>query len=211
MSYTAGTAIAGSRSIAPGTTRHAARGRADGRRAQGAAMMTLLAVSLAAFGVGLNDLGLLQRDGPHVNTIGDDVSSSFGVVAVAYVRSVGGVTNRALAGSSHGVSGLVTSKQQRIQVAVSITNRSNLPINHKSSQFTLLVTQGGKTRSLKPAAGNLPDMRVLPHAGIEGHLGFTLPLKPVTLTLQYRDPGRAQPIVIDLGDFTSRPGTTEHH
>jgi len=174
-------------------------------------MTTLLAVVLAAFGVGLNDLGLLDRQGPRPNRIGDDVSSSFGVVAVEFVRSVGGVTNRALAGTSHGVSGLVDAKHQRIQVAVAITNRSQRPIQHTSKQFTLLVTQGGRTTALKPEAGDLPDMRILPHAGIEGHLGFDVPQKGVALVLQYRDPGRTEPIFIDLGAYKARPAESDHH
>lgn len=211
MSHTAGTVGAGRSSIAAGTTRRVSSREADGRRAQGAAMMTLVAVSLAAFGVGLNDLGLLQREAPRPNTIGDDVSTSFGVVAVEFVRSFDGVTNRAMAGTGHGVSGLVTSSQQRIQVAVAITNRSNQPIDHRTAQFTLLVTQDGSTSALKPVAGDLPDMRVLPHAGIEGHLGFTLPNKRTHLTLRYRDPGRAEPIVIDLGDRTARSTSPGHH
>ncbi|MDQ1619455.1 MAG: hypothetical protein QOE19_2024 [Actinomycetota bacterium] len=165
-------------------------------------MVTLLAVVLAAMTVGLHDAGLLDR-GEQPNHIGDDVSSSFGVVAVEFVRSVDGVTSRALAGASHGVSGLVDASHQQIQVAVAVTNRSERPLQHSAQQFTLLVTQGGTTRALKPAAGDLPDMRIQPHAGVEGHLDFTLPRQRVHLALQYRDPGRDQPIVIDLGDYSA--------
>lgn len=160
--------------------------------------------------VGLHDLGLLDRGAPPANQIGDDVSSSFGVVAVEFVRSVDGVSSRALAGASHGVSGLVDSSHRQIQVAVAVTNRSEHPINQKAKQFTLLVRQGGKTQALKPAAGDLPDMRIQPHAGIEGHLDFTLPRKTAQLTLLYRDPGRHQPIVIDLGSSSAKPASPEH-
>lgn len=182
----------------------------EARTARLTAAATLVAVLLAALGIGLHQLGLLTRDGPRPHRVGDDVSTSFGIVAVEFVRSVDGVTSRALAGASHGVSGLVDASHTRIQVAVAITNRSARPIHHRSRQFTLLVDRAGRTQALKPAAGDLPDTRVLPDAGVEGHLDFTIPRKPVHLSLRYRDPGRAQPIVIDLGNYRARPVAAEH-
>jgi anti-sigma factor RsiW len=210
MSLAVGPTAARRADVVGGTAPRAARrSTREERRARAAAAVTLLAVMLAALTVGLRDLGLLDRSAP-THRIGDDVSSSFGVVAVEFVRSVDGVTSRALAGASHGVSGLVDASHQQMQVAVAITNRSQRPIHHTAMRFTLLVTAGGTTRTMKPAAGDLPDMRIQPHAGIEGHLDFTLPRKRVHLTLLYRDPGAKKPIVIDLGSYASRPAAAEH-
>lgn len=211
MSLAVGPASARRADVAERTAARARRGATGAeRRARGAAAVTLLAVLLAALTVGLRDMGLLQRGGAGPHHIGEDVSSSFGVVAVEFVRSVDGVTSRALAGASHGVSGLVDSSHQRIQVAVAVTNRSQRPIKQSAKQFTLLVARGGTTKAMKPTAGDLPDTRVQPHAGIEGHLDFTLPRKRVHLTLLYRDPGAERPIVIDLGDYASRPPSADH-
>ncbi|MDQ1626338.1 MAG: hypothetical protein QOI54_82 [Actinomycetota bacterium] len=179
-------------------------------RARGAALVVLLSVVLGGLAVGLHDLGMLggSRDGAH--QIGENVHASFGVVAVEFVRSVDGVTNRALAGASHGVSGLVDSSHSQIQVAVAVTNRSAHPIQQSANRFTLLVTRAGKTTAQKPQAGDLPDMRILPNAGIEGHLDFTIPRQKVHLTLLFKDPGRRDPIVIDLGTRQATAVSPEH-
>jgi hypothetical protein len=152
------------------------------------------------------------RAGAGGHHISDDVPTSFGIVAVEYVRSVDGVTHRALNGASHGVSGLVDGDHAQIQTAVAITNRTKAPITYSSKQFKLLITSKGTTTAEDPSGGDLPDMRILPHAGIEGHLSFVVPRSGARLALRFTDPGKAVPIVIDLGaaDFT-RTGNTHTH
>ncbi|MCW2598861.1 MAG: hypothetical protein JWM02_690 [Frankiales bacterium] len=178
------------------------------------AWVLLLAVLGAALVASLPKVDLSDSGQSHVfsgHRIGDDVRTSFGVVAVEFVRNVDGVTNRALAGASHGVSGLVDSSHVQIQAAVALTNRGDRPLAYSSTQFTLLVTAKGKTTSQVPTGGDLPNMRILPNAGIEGHLDFTVPRVPVRLTLLFRDPGRTAPIVIDLGTTTPTAGAPDSH
>jgi hypothetical protein len=184
-----------------------------GRRTSIAAVLAVAAVALGVLqGVRLTlgpaDSG--QSSGYHIS---DDVPTSFGIVAVEYVRAVDGVTHRALSGATHGVSGLVDSDHAQIQTAVAITNRTQAPITYSSKQFRLLVTSKGKTTVQDPSGGDLPDMRILPHAGIEGHLSFVVPRSGARLELRFTDPGRAVPIVIDLGptDFTRTSDTHAHH
>jgi hypothetical protein len=143
--------------------------------------------------------------------IGDDVSTSFGIVAVEYVRSVDGVTHRQLSGASHGVSGLVDADHAQIQVAVAVTNRTGQPVQSSVRQFHLAVRSGGRTTLVTPTGGDLPDTRVLPNAGVEGHLDFTVPSGPVQLDLRYTDPGRGDPVVIDLGTLTSSTDGSGHN
>lgn len=194
----------------PLPSRHARGGRGEGR-ARGVALLMLLSVVLGGLAVALHDAGLLGGSrGSSVHQVGDDVDASFGVVAVEFVRSVDGVSARALAGASHGVSGLVDSSHSQIQVAVAVTNRSTHPIQQSAQRFTLLVTRAGKTTSQKPQTGDIPDMRILPDAGIEGHLDFTIPRKKVHLTLLFKDPGTRDPIVIDLGDRRATPVSADH-
>jgi hypothetical protein len=184
-----------------------------GRRTSIAAVLAVAAVALGVLqGVRLTlgpaDSG--QSSGYHIS---DDVPTSFGIVAVEYVRAVDGVTHRALSGATHGVSGFVDSDHAQIQAAVAITNRTQAPITYSSKQFRLLVTSKGKTTVQDPSGGDLPDMRILPHAGIEGHLSFVVPRSGARLELRFTDPGRAVPIVIDLGptDFTRTSDTHAHH
>lgn len=145
----------------------------------------------------------------HIN---DDVKTSFGIVAVEFVRQVDGVTDRALSGATHGVSGLVDAGHAQIQVAVAITNRTEAPINYTSDQFRLRITQRGKSSVQEIRGGDLPDARVLPHAGIEGHLNFTVPRQSAGLALLFQDSGKKAPIVIDLGaaDFTAQSSDSLH-
>lgn len=179
---------------------------APSRRRTGIAVaLALVAVALGlARGVQLTLEAFGEPARPGGYTISDDVPTSFGIVAVEYVRSVDGVTHRSLNGASHGVSGLVDGDHAQIQTAVAITNRTTAPITYTSKQFTLLVTSKGKTVEQGAGGGDLPDMRILPHAGIEGHLSFVVPRSGARLALRFTDPGRAEPIVIDLGtaDFT---------
>jgi hypothetical protein len=144
--------------------------------------------------------------------IGDDVPTSFGIVAVEFVRSVDGVSHRALAGANHGVSGYLDSSQQQIQIAVAITNRGERPLTYTVHQFQLKATIKGKTAVLAATAGDLPDGRILPDAGIEGHLDFTLPAAAAVASLLFHDPGAKAPVVIDLGTISATaPGPVHSH
>jgi hypothetical protein len=143
--------------------------------------------------------------------IGDDVRTSFGIVAVEYVRAVDGVSHRALTGANHGVSGLVESGSQQIQVAVALTNRSSAPLTYSVRQFELHVRAAAKTTVLMATAGDLPDGRILPSAGIEGHLDFTLPVDAASLSLHFRDPANSVPVVIDLGTTAASSAPTHAH
>lgn len=136
--------------------------------------------------------------------IGDDVPTSFGIVAVEFVRTVDGVTHRALAGATHGVPGLVGNGKQQIQVAVALTNRGKQPLAYSVRQFQLRATVKGKTTTLQATAGDLPDGRILPDAGIEGHLDFTLPAADATMSLAFHDAGRSAPVVIKLGKIAAK-------
>jgi hypothetical protein len=128
--------------------------------------------------------------------IGDDVPTSFGIVAVEFIRTVDGVSHRALSGSTHGVSGYVEAGKQ---VAVALTNRGSQPLSYQVRQFELRATVAGKATIVPATAGDLPDGRILPDAGIEGHLDFTLPAAKAGLVLIFHDFGAAAPILIDLG------------
>lgn len=175
----------------------------DRRASAGAAAIiaAVLALSLAGVFLALHELGLVAADGRSasgVHRISEDVPTSFGIVAVEYVRSVPGLSHRSLSGATHGVSGLVDDNHVLIQAAVAVTNRVSHPISYRARQFQLLVTRRGKTTVQSATGGDLPDMRVLPNAGIEGHLDFSVPRTGATLALRFRDPGHPD-VVIDLG------------
>jgi hypothetical protein len=178
-------------------------------------LVVAIAGTAALLGVLVSVRTLMPDSSQHRSggfSIGDDVPTSFGIVAVEFVRSVDGVTHRALAGASHGVSGLVGDGKQQIQVAVALTNRGKQPMTYSVRQFQLAATFNGKTTLLPATAGDLPDGRILPDAGIEGHLDFTLPAADATMSLVFHDAGRSAPVVIALGRITAAvPGPVHSH
>jgi hypothetical protein len=182
-------------------------------------VITVAAMAVAVVGVAYGSALALTILGPGagvaagVHHINDPVPTSFGTVGVEFVRSVDGLTHRALSGATHGVSGLVDEDHAQIQTAVSLTNDLNKPIDFTTKQFRLLVIAGGKTTAQAPSSGDLPNTRVLPHAGIQGHLSFVVPRSGARLQLEFADPGSAKPIVIELGNaaFGPQPDTSHSH
>lgn len=191
----------------------AAQVRAEARPVRWGWLVVATATAVATLGVMLTVRALAPASSHEKHAtfvIGDDVPTSFGIVAVEFVRTVDGVTHRALAGATHGVSGLVGDGKQQIQVAVALTNRGSTPLAYAVRQFTLRATVKGKTTILSATAGDLPDGRILPDAGIEGHLDFTLPAADATMSLLFQDPGRSAPVVIDLGKITAATPAPVH-
>ena len=178
-------------------------------------LIVATALATALVGVLLNVRALTPAPASHPARsfgISDDVPTSFGIVAVEFVRSVDGVSHRALAGANHGVQGYVDSDHQQIQVAIAITNRGSGALAYTVRQFQLKAIAKGKTTVLSATAGDLPDGRILPDAGIEGHLDFTLPAADAKASLIFHDPGAKAPVVIDLGTISATtPGPVHSH
>lgn len=143
--------------------------------------------------------------------ISDDVRTSFGIVAVEFVRSVDPTNHRALPASTFGASDRVKTGIQQIQVAIALTNQARQPLNYSVRQFDLWVTTAGKLTVLAATATDLPGGRILPDAGIEGHLDFTLPAAKSAISLHFRDPGSSAPVVIDLGTVAATAAPAPAH
>jgi hypothetical protein len=177
--------------------------------------VVLVGLAMAAGLVGTGGLagpGPLAR-GPEQHRIGDDVETSFGIVAVEFVRSVDGLSSRSLAGATHGVPGLIDTGHTRIQAALSVTNRRPEPLQFSVDQVRLRVTLDDRTTVQGPVGGDLPDARVLANAGIEGHLDFVVPRDGARLALLFRDPASSTPVVINLGrtDFATASSGEHTH
>jgi hypothetical protein len=189
-------------------------GTAGSRARSRSAAVVATALATAVLGLMLS-VRILHPGGQHAGAdrafaIGDDVPTSFGVVAVEFVRGVDGVSHRALAGANHGVSGYVDAGKVQIQVAVALTNRSRRALGYTVRDFTLRATVKGRTSVLAATAGDLPDGRILPDAGIEGHLDFTLPAGNATASLIFHDSGARAPVRIDLGTIAAAPADPAH-
>jgi hypothetical protein len=158
----------------------------------GAATVHLLTLPVSAPAVALP--AAHRADG-----IGQDVTTSFGVIAVENVDPIAGPTAQQLSGVTHGIQDLVQAGDSQIQVSIALTNQLHRPIAYGPDNFRLLVGSGTAATTVKATTGNVHNGTLQPNAALEGHLSFVLKANGAAMRLQYTDPGRKAPIVIGLG------------
>jgi hypothetical protein len=168
------------------------------------------AVALVAVGAYLA-VGVVSRGAPKDPVVAlppgpfgtaQDIPASFGVVAVEHVEKTNGLTAKDLAGATHGISGYVAPNKVQVQASVTLTNLLDHPIAYDPRQFRLLV--GKRRKPIDEVRSNLRPGTLQPDASIDAQLQFVAPRNGSRLWIQFSDPGRSKPILIDLG----RTGTT---
>ncbi len=132
-----------------------------------------------------------------------DIPASFGVVAVEHVEKINGLGAKALAGATHGISGYVAPNKVQVQASVTLTNLLDHPIAYDPRQFRLLV--GEKRKPLNEVQSNLRPGTLQPDASIDSQLKFVAPRNGSKLWIEFTDPGRAKPILVDLGRTGKTP------
>ena len=132
-----------------------------------------------------------------------DIPASFGVVAVEHVEKVNGLTATALSGATHGISGFVAPDKVQVQASVTLTNLLDHPVAYDPRQFRLLV--GPKRKPIGEVRSNLRPGTLQPDASIDSQLKFVAPRDGSKLWIEFSDPGRAKPILIDLGRTGKTP------
>ncbi|HUR84982.1 MAG TPA: hypothetical protein VMY78_06520 [Solirubrobacteraceae bacterium] len=132
-----------------------------------------------------------------------DIPASFGVVAVEHVEKINGLGAKALAGATHGISGYVAPNKVQVQASVTLTNLLDHPIAYDPRQFRLLV--GEKRKPLDEVQSNLRPGTLQPDASIDSQLKFIVPRDGSKLWIEFTDPGRAKPILVDLGRTGKTP------
>jgi hypothetical protein len=169
------------------------------------------AVALVLVG-GYLTVGLISRGAPQDPVIAlppgpfgtaQDIPASFGVVAVEHVEKINGLGAKDLAGVTHGISGFVAPDKVQVQASVTLTNLLDHPIAYDPRQFRLLV--GAKRKPLDEVQSNLRPGTLQPDASIDSQLKFIAPRDGSKLWIEFSDPGRAKPILIDLGRTGKTP------
>jgi hypothetical protein len=169
-----------------------------------------IAAALVLIG-GYLAVGLVSRGAPKDPVIAlpqgpfgtsQDIPASFGVVAVEHVEKINGLGAKALAGVTHGISGFVAPNKVQVQASVTMTNLLDHPISYDPRQFRLLV--GKNKKPLNEVQSNLRPGTLQPDASIDSQLKFIAPRDGSKLWIEFSDPGRTKPILVDLG----RTGTT---
>lgn len=135
--------------------------------------------------------------------VSQDVPTSFGAFAVENVQKVAGTTAKELGGKTHGISGKVEPNKQQIQTSVVLTNLTDRPVAYEPTQFRLLV---GRDRDpARSVRSSLKPGTLQPSAAIDGRFTFLAPRTGSKLWLEFTDPGRAKPILVDLGKTGTTP------
>jgi hypothetical protein len=165
----------------------------------GGSAVVALALALALAGAVLAAQLLTARTGgepdPHAAVAAASARVSFGSLTIAGVRMLPGLGARPLAGVTHFPS-YVPPTLMRVDVAVVLTDSLDRPVRYAPAQFRLRVRGA---RPAAAAAGSTAATVLRAGASLEGRLEFVVPRRPSTLRLEFRDPGRRRPLVIELG------------
>jgi hypothetical protein len=134
--------------------------------------------------------------GPVVHVIGEDVSTSFGVVAVEHATAISGLNDTQVTGA-HGVPGLVEAGSIDVQVAAVITNLSNDVLKYQPTQFELIDNTGASVAISRTA--ELPG-ELQPFAAIDVLIDFVTTADARPFKVRFTDPSTKETVMISLGD-----------
>jgi hypothetical protein len=176
-----------------------------GRRwVRGVALSTLVASCLAGGVLAVDMLGgnnpLVKTAsgsaGPVVHVIGEDVATSFGVVAVEHATAISGLNDSQITGA-HGVPGLVEAGSINVQVAAVITNLSDNVLTYEPTQFELIDNTGASVAISR--AAELPG-ELQPFAAIDVLIDFVSTAEARPFKVRFTDPATNETVFISLGD-----------
>ncbi len=144
-------------------------------------------------------------------TAGQGIRTSFGAVAVEYAVRLTGLSSKDLAGMTHGIQSYVPPESAQIQVAVTLANQLDDTQSYGPGQFRLIAgtteQPAADAKRLSPTGSTFKPGTLQPDAAIEGTVSFVVPNERAHLWVEFKDPGRKRPLLVELGRPTvSRPG-----
>ena len=136
--------------------------------------------------------------------VSQDIPTSFGAVAIDNVEKVNGLTAKDLAGMTHGISNYVPPNKVQVQAAVTLTNLlGTKTVDYSPTQFRLLV--GKKRKPVDDVRASFRPGTLQPNASISGQVKFIAPRTGSQLWIEFTDPKRAEPMLINLGKTGKTP------
>ena len=135
----------------------------------------------------------LTPSSPAVHTIGEDVATSFGLVAVEHAVAIDAVDDQQ---GTPGIAHLVDGGTLNIRVRVMITNLTDNELVYRPTQFELIDKAGDAIaiERLSQPAGELQSL-----AAAEVVLDFISTGQAGPFTVRFTDPATKDKILIDLG------------
>ena len=134
--------------------------------------------------------------GPVIHAIGEDVKTSFGVVAVEHAVAISGLQDSQITGA-HGVPGLVQAGSIDVQVGAVITNLSDHVLTYQPTQFELIDNTGASVAISR--AAELPG-ELQPYAAIDVLVDFVTTTDARPFKVRFVDPATKETVLIGLGD-----------
>lgn len=146
-------------------------------------------------------------------TAGQGIPTSFGAVAVEYAVRLTGLTSKDLAGMTHGIQNYVPPESAQVQVAVTLANQLKDTHAYSPGQFRLIAGSEERpaddAKRLAPTGSTFKPGVLQPDAAIEGTVSFVVPNKRAHLWVEFTDPGRKRPLLVELGPpAVTRPGAS---
>jgi hypothetical protein len=189
-------------------------GAALGRTAVKRGPLVALVLSIVALSMGgiAISVGLIEKGTPEptVPTLkgpfgtSQDIPTSFGAVAIDNVEKINGLTAKDLAGVTHGIANYVPPNKVQVQASVTLTNLLNeQPVAYSPTQFRLLV--GKDRKPVKDVRASFRPGTLQPNASISGQVKFVAPRTGSQLWIEFTDPKRSEPLLIDLGRTGKTP------
>jgi hypothetical protein len=132
---------------------------------------------------------------PVVHAIGEDVATSFGVVAVEHATAISGLNDQQVTGA-HAVPGFVKEGTIDVQVAAVITNLTDNVLVYQPTQFELIDNTG----TVVPIS-RVPQLpgELQPFAAIDVLIDFVTTTEARPFKVRFIDPATNEAILIDLG------------
>jgi hypothetical protein len=153
------------------------------RRRSIVAIAVVVALAVAGFALALGIGGGPSPYGSPSGPFGlnQDIPTSFGAVAIDGLMRTAGPAR---------------SHRDEIQAFVTLTNLTDRPIDYSPSQFRLLV--GARKTPVGDMNATFRPGRLLPGADFSAQLKFAGPPRGTPFWMEFTDPRRSEPMLIDL-------------
>lgn len=142
---------------------------------------------------------------------GQGIPTSFGALAVEYAVRLSGLTAKDLGGMAHGIQNHVPPRSSQVQVAVTLANQLDRTHAYDPGQFRLIAgttePPSADAKRIAPTGSTFTAGTLQPDAAIEGAVSFVVPSRKAHLWVEFKDPGRRRPLLVNLGrPSVTRPG-----
>jgi hypothetical protein len=111
---------------------------------------------------------------------------------ITHVEQVAGLSDADLGGMSHGIQGLVSTKQMLIRVSLTVS-AGDTATSYDPQTLTAISTRSPAV--ITPAGGSLTGGPLRAHARIEGSLSYVVPRDGARITLRIGSSSKTVPLV----------------